>query len=112
MTTFITDFFREIALRFREPWVMFGTLGQLIFTARFVVQWIASERKRKSVIPLAFWFLSIGGSLMVLIYGIKTKEPIIILGQAGGSFIYIRNLILLAKEKKQAQMIDNGTPAA
>jgi len=112
MTAFIIDFFKEIAQKFRDPLVMFGTLGQLVFTARFIVQWIASERKRKSVIPISFWFLSIGGSLMVLTYGIITKEPVIILGQAAGSIIYVRNLILLAKEKKQAQMVDNGTPAA
>jgi lipid-A-disaccharide synthase-like uncharacterized protein len=72
-------------------WLIFGLLAQLLFTARFVIQWIASEKLGKSVIPLAFWFLSVGGGTMLLIYGLVRREPIIILGQGLAVFIYIRD---------------------
>jgi lipid-A-disaccharide synthase-like uncharacterized protein len=80
-------------------WLVFGILAQLLFTARFVVQWIVSEKLGKSVVPLAFWFLSMGGGLMLLIYGLVRREPIIILGQALAVFIYMRNLMLIFRNK-------------
>jgi lipid-A-disaccharide synthase-like uncharacterized protein len=80
-------------------WLVFGIAAQLLFTARFVVQWIVSEKLGKSVVPLAFWFLSMGGGLMLLIYGLVRREPIIILGQALAVFIYIRNLVLIFRNK-------------
>jgi lipid-A-disaccharide synthase-like uncharacterized protein len=80
-------------------WLIFGLLAQLLFTARFVIQWIASEKLGKSVIPLAFWFLSVGGGTMLLIYGLVRREPIIILGQGLAVFIYIRNLMLILRTK-------------
>lgn len=73
-------------------WLGFGVLAQLVFTARFIVQWLASERARSSVIPPAFWWLSLVGSTMLVIYFIWRKEPIGILGQATGWFVYVRNL--------------------
>lgn len=75
-------------------WVILGFVAQLIFTARFIVQWIASEMKKRSTIPKAFWYLSIVGSILLLIYAIHRKDPVFILGQAMGSFIYVRNLML------------------
>lgn len=78
--------------------VVCGLLGQLIFTARFVVQWIASERAGKSVTPRSFWHLSIGGSLILLGYAIYRRDVVIILGQAFGSFVYFRNLVLIERE--------------
>ncbi|MCA0424435.1 MAG: lipid-A-disaccharide synthase N-terminal domain-containing protein [Proteobacteria bacterium] len=81
-------------------WLLVGIGGQLLFAARFIVQWIASERAGRSVMPLAFWFFSIGGGLITLVYGIHRREPVIILGQALSIFIYIRNLMLIGKEKK------------
>jgi lipid-A-disaccharide synthase-like uncharacterized protein len=81
--------------------VMIGLVGQLLFTARFVVQWIASERVGKSVIPVAFWFLSIGGGLILLAYALYRRDPVFIVGQSLGVFIYVRNLMLVNKERKQ-----------
>jgi lipid-A-disaccharide synthase-like uncharacterized protein len=80
-------------------WLVFGIAAQLLFTARFVVQWIVSERLGKSVVPLAFWFLSMGGGLMLLVYGLVRREPIIILGQALAVFIYLRNLVLIFRNR-------------
>ncbi len=80
-------------------WLIFGIAAQLLFTARFVVQWIVSEKLGKSVVPLAFWFLSMGGGVMLLIYGLVRREPIIILGQGLAVFIYVRNLVLIFRNK-------------
>lgn len=82
-------------------WVAFGLLGQLMFTGRFLVQWIASERARKSVIPMAFWYFSIGGGLILLSYAIYRKDPVFVLGQSLGVFIYLRNLWLIRREARE-----------
>ncbi|WP_022722727.1 lipid-A-disaccharide synthase N-terminal domain-containing protein [Rhodopseudomonas sp. B29] len=78
-------------------WLAFGLVAQLLFTARFLVQWISSERAGKSVVPMAFWFFSMGGGVMTLIYGLAKREPVIILGQAMATVIYIRNIMLIIK---------------
>ena len=80
-------------------WLTVGLLGQLMFTARFLVQWWASEKAGRSVVPVAFWYFSILGSLIVLAYGIHKLEPVIIIGHLPGTAIYARNLWLLRKEK-------------
>ena len=84
-------------------WLVFGVGAQLLFAARFLVQWISSERAGRSVIPFAFWFFSMGGGLMTLVYGIVKREPVIILGQGLSTFIYIRNIMLIMKERREAQ---------
>ncbi len=76
-------------------WITVGLLGQLMFTARFVVQWIASEKAGRSVVPVAFWYFSILGGLIVLAYGIHKLDPVIIVGQLPGVVIYGRNLWLI-----------------
>jgi len=81
-------------------WLVVGLLGQLMFTARFIVQWIASERAGRSVVPLAFWYFSLFGGMIVLAYGVQKVEPVIILGQLPGVVIYSRNLWLIHKEKR------------
>ncbi|SFO91817.1 lipid-A-disaccharide synthase N-terminal domain-containing protein [Tranquillimonas alkanivorans] len=81
-------------------WVVFGLFGQLLFTGRFLVQWIASERARRSYIPIAFWYFSIGGGLVLLSYAIYRADPVFILGQSLGVLIYARNLYLIHVEKK------------
>lgn len=83
-------------------WLAVGILGQLMFTARFIVQWIASERAGKSVVPLAFWYCSILGGVIVLAYGIYRVEPVIILGQLPGTVIYSRNIWLIHKANRIA----------
>jgi lipid-A-disaccharide synthase-like uncharacterized protein len=80
-------------------WLAFGLIAQLLFTARFLVQWISSERAGQSVVPMAFWFFSMGGGLMTLVYGIVKREPVIILGQAMATVIYVRNIMLIVKNR-------------
>lgn len=78
-----------------EIWLAVGFVGQGLFATRFVVQWICSERARRSVIPLAFWIFSILGSMTLLAYALWRRDPVFILGQSFGLFIYVRNLSLL-----------------
>ena len=85
-------------------WMSAGLLGQAIFFMRFLVQWIASERRGESIIPIAFWFLSLGGSAILLSYAIHIKDPVFIIGQTCGFFIYVRNLMLIYR-KRQKQMV-------
>jgi len=82
-------------------WIIFGLGAQLVFTARFLVQWIASERRGKSYVPIVFWYLSIVGALMLFTYAVVWKhDPVIAAGQATGGFIYVRNLMLVNRERK------------
>ena len=83
-------------------WLLVGLLGQLAFTARFIVQWVASERAKASVMPVAFWYLSIIGGLVVLAYGIHKLDLVIILGQLPGVVVYSRNLWLIRKGNRAA----------
>ncbi|MEX1663556.1 lipid-A-disaccharide synthase N-terminal domain-containing protein [uncultured Thioclava sp.] len=84
-------------------WVVFGLLAQLMFTGRFIVQWIASERQRDSVVPVAFWYFSLAGGLMLFSYAVYRHDPVFILGQSLGVFIYSRNLWLIhAKRRREA----------
>ena len=81
-------------------WIALGFLAQAMFTMRFVVQWLASEKAGKSVMPIAFWFFSIGGGVLLLIYAIQRKDPVFIAGQGLGLFIYVRNLMLIYGGKR------------
>ena len=81
--------------------LLIGFLGQGLFASRFVFQWIYSEKKGESSIPLIFWYLSIFGGIGLLIYAIFRKDPVIIVGQLFGIFIYLRNLILIYKKKNK-----------
>ena len=82
-------------------WLAFGLVAQLFFTARFLVQWISSERAGQSVVPMAFWFFSMGGGLMTLVYGVVKREPVIIVGQALACIIYVRNIMLIMKSRSR-----------
>ncbi|HUT32353.1 MAG TPA: lipid-A-disaccharide synthase N-terminal domain-containing protein [Planctomycetota bacterium] len=79
-----------------------GFAAQLLFTSRFLVQWIASERKGQSVIPMAFWYFSMSGSTLLLIYAIWRRDPVFILGQAFGCIVYVRNLMLIFRKPRAA----------
>jgi lipid-A-disaccharide synthase-like uncharacterized protein len=81
-------------------WLAVGFIGQVLFTARFVLQWLASERKGNSVVPVQFWWLSLVGGAAVLCYAISRRDPVIVTGQGMGLFVYVRNLILLRKAKR------------
>ncbi len=80
-------------------WVVFGFLGQAIFAARFIIQWIVSEKKKESFVPLSFWYFSIAGGVVLLIYAIYKKDPVFMLGQASGLVVYVRNLMLIMKKR-------------
>lgn len=81
-------------------WVLVGLFGQLMFTGRFIVQWLASEKAGRSVVPVAFWYFSIIGGLIVLLYGLHKVDPVIILGQLPGVLIYSRNLWLIRQDQR------------
>ncbi len=82
-------------------WYVIGFLGQGMFFMRFLWQWLVSERKGKSVIPIQFWYFSIAGGILILIYAMHRKDPVFIVGQFLGVFIYSRNLRLIFKEKRR-----------
>ena len=81
-------------------WKLIGYIGQSLFFMRFLVQWIASERAGRSIIPMHFWVLSIGGSLILSIYAFYTRDLVFILGYSINSVVYIRNIMLIQKEKR------------
>ena len=83
-------------------WLGIGVLGQLLFTSRFLVQWIASERARRSVVPLAFWWFSLAGGVTLLAYALWRRDPVFALGQGAGLIVYIRNLALIGRGKKES----------
>lgn len=83
-------------------WVLLGFLAQLLFTMRFLVQWISSERAGHSVIPVGFWYFSIAGGLLLLVYALYRKDPVFIAGQAFGVFVYARNLYFVTRDRKAA----------
>ena len=89
-------------------WLVIGFIGQALFSMRFLVQWWASERQKRSVIPVAFWFFSLAGGVTLLSYAIYRQDPVFIVGQAGGLFIYSRNLYFIYLNRKQP---DDGAPA-
>jgi lipid-A-disaccharide synthase-like uncharacterized protein len=96
------DYLYDVFVAKFDFWLAFGLIAQLLFTARFLVQWISSERAGQSVVPIAFWFFSMGGGLMTLVYGIAKREPVIILGQSMATVIYIRNIMLIMKNRGKA----------
>lgn len=83
-------------------WTLIGFVGQFMFFSRFLVQWIVSEKQKKSVVPRAFWYLSLAGGLFILAYSIKINDPVFIIGQSCGVIVYVRNLILLNRRKQVA----------
>ncbi|MEN3297774.1 MAG: hypothetical protein V7642_7027 [Burkholderiales bacterium] len=83
-------------------WLLVGFAGQALFMMRFLIQWIQSERKKRSVIPVAFWYFSVLGGLTLLAYAIHRQDPVFIAGQFLGVFIYLRNLYLIRMERAGA----------
>lgn len=88
-------------MSFLNGWVLFGFLGQAAFSARFIVQWIISEKNKKSTIPLAFWYLSIVGGLILFVYALYKKDPVFVIGQGAGLIVYVRNLILINRQQSK-----------
>lgn len=89
-------------LTWEDVWVLIGLGGQALFMSRFIVQWWASERAGRSVVPLTFWYFSVGGGVVLLIYAIYKKDPVFISGQALGLIVYFRNLYLIFAERSAA----------
>lgn len=92
-------------------WLIVGFMGQALFSARFLVQWISSERRKRSVVPLAFWYFSIGGGATLLAYAIHRLDPVFIVGQAAGLLIYLRNLQLIYRERQGLTTDSTERPA-
>ncbi len=86
---------------YEVAWIAIGLAGQLMFSARFVIQWIASEKEGRSIIPIAFWYFSIAGGATLLAYAIYRQDPVFILGQCTGVLIYARNLYLIHGERRR-----------
>jgi lipid-A-disaccharide synthase-like uncharacterized protein len=86
-------------------WLIIGFTGQVFFSARFLIQWLHSERHKRSLIPLAFWYFSVLGSLTLLTYAIYRQDPVFIVGQSAGLLIYTRNLQLLARERRLNKVV-------
>jgi len=87
---------------FGRAWVLLGLAAQAVFTARFLVQWIASERRGASTIPIAFWYLSLAGAAMLLAYAAFWKRDLVLLaGQSAGGFVYVRNLMLIRRARER-----------
>jgi lipid-A-disaccharide synthase-like uncharacterized protein len=84
-------------------WLGIGFFGQALFSARFIVQWIKSEKLRRSVVPYAFWYFSLAGGATLLCYAIYKRDPVFIVGQGAGLFIYLRNLWFIYHEHKQVE---------
>ena len=96
----IANYFHDVFIVQLDWWVALGFLAQALFSARFLVQWIASERAGRSVIPVAFWLFSVGGGALLLVYALYRKDPVFIAGQALGLFIYARNLYFVRREQR------------
>lgn len=117
-----TSLIERLAGTLSNPWVIFGFAAQGVFMMRFVVQWIASERRKRSVVPVAFWWLSIAGGLSLMAYAFHRRDPVFLFGQALGCVIYVRNLLLIYKragahreavETRDARLAVNGaSPSA
>src|SRR5574337_1641374 len=84
-----------------NAWIILGFIGQFLFGSRFFVQWIVSERRGESIIPEVFWYLSMAGSAILLTYAIYRRDPVFIMGQFSGLFIYVRNIMLIYKKKRE-----------
>jgi lipid-A-disaccharide synthase-like uncharacterized protein len=82
-------------------WLVIGFMGQALFTARFLVQWVASEKQRDAVVPVAFWWLSLLGGTALLSYAISRRDPVIVVGQSMGVFVYVRNLMLIDNARRR-----------
>lgn len=84
-------------------WIAVGFIGQALFSARFIVQWLASERVRRSIVPKAFWYFSLAGGATLLAYAIHKRDPVFIAGQGLGLFVYLRNLYLIHSGRQQVE---------
>lgn len=104
----LANWIHEVFIAQWDWWMLLGLVGQTCFTMRFVVQWLASERAKKSIVPVAFWFFSLIGGGLLLIYSIYLKNPVFILGNSIGFSVYLRNIWLIYCERKRELMKTPG----
>ena len=104
LTRVIGDYLHQVFVAQLDWWVALGFVAQLMFTARFLVQWIESEKQNRMVIPIAFWFFSIGGGILLLVYALHRRDPVFIAGQAFGVFVYARNLHFELRDRRKAKL--------
>jgi lipid-A-disaccharide synthase-like uncharacterized protein len=93
-------------------WLAIGFLGQSLFSARFIVQWLVSEKRRQSVTPIAFWYFSLAGGVILLSYAIHRRDTVFIVGQATGLLVYVRNLMLIVRARRSSTPDTVPTPSA
>jgi lipid-A-disaccharide synthase-like uncharacterized protein len=96
----VGDYIQNVFVIRLNWWILLGYVGQSLFAMRFIVQWVASERVGRSVIPVAFWFFSIGGGLLLFVYALYIRDPVFIIGQGLGLFVYLRNLYFVFRERR------------
>ena len=97
-------YLNEVFIQQLSWWVVLGFIAQALFSMRFLVQWIASERAGRSIIPLAFWWFSIAGGVLLFVYSLYRRDPVFIAGQGLGLFIYVRNLYFVLRERRDPAM--------
>ncbi|MCC7051809.1 MAG: lipid-A-disaccharide synthase N-terminal domain-containing protein [Gemmatimonadaceae bacterium] len=91
-------------------WLAVGFLGQSLFSARFIVQWLVSEKRRKSVTPVAFWYFSLAGGIILLAYAVHKRDTVFMVGQATGLLVYARNLMLILRPRSDASADASAVP--
>ena len=101
----VGDYLHDVFVVQLDWWVALGFLAQALFTARFAVQWIASEKAGRSVVPMAFWLFSVGGGILLLVYALYRRDPVFIAGQSFGVFIYLRNLQFVLRERRRGSSV-------
>ncbi len=99
----VGGYLHEVFIDKFNGWVVLGLVAQFLFTMRFVVQWLASEKAGRSVVPFTFWIFSIGGGALLLLYAVKQRDPVYILGQLFSLFVYFRNVSFVMKERREAR---------
>ena len=102
MLSAVQNYLHDVFILQFDAWVALGFVAQALFSMRFLVQWIASERAGRSIIPTAFWLFSIGGGILLLVYALYRKDVVFIAGQAFGVFVYLRNLYFVMRDRKVA----------
>jgi lipid-A-disaccharide synthase-like uncharacterized protein len=99
----VGDYLQNVFVIRFNAWLLLGYVGQSLFAMRFIVQWIASEKVGRSVIPVAFWFFSIGGGALLFVYALYIRDPVFIIGQGLGLFVYLRNVYFISRERTLAK---------
>lgn len=103
MLSALMNYLHDVFVAQLDWWVALGFVAQALFSMRFLVQWIASERAGRSVVPTAFWLFSIGGGVLLFAYSLYRRDPVFIAGQGLGLFIYLRNLYFIVRERGQTE---------